>query len=122
MEIDSEDVAILHLVSDTGVPVTIGLDYVARARTRNVEIIGEAANARLDLANGELTLTQPDGSVERHTDGFDTDAAYKLQFTELLASIESGTPTRIPLHEGLRATKIAIEAKGRTTSFESPSI
>lgn len=106
----SNDVALLHLRSDGGLPISIGLDYVSRTPVRNVEIVGDAASARLDFIARSLTLTGPDGIIEVRTDGFSADDAYRLEIAELLDGIERGAATRLPLHEGLKATRVAIAA------------
>ena len=110
LELACEDVALLHLTSADGLPISVGLDYVSRTPVRNVEIVGEDASARLDFIGRRLTLTGPHGVVETMDAGFDIEAAYTTQFAELIGAIEQGTGTRLPLHEGLKATRLAIAA------------
>jgi predicted dehydrogenase len=110
LDIACEDVALLHLSGDDGLPISISLDYVSRTPVRSIEIIGEAASARLDFVARQLTLSGADGELERVEDGFDVDAAFRLELLELLNAGEDGRGTRLPLHEGLRATQLAIAA------------
>lgn len=110
LPIQSDDVASLHVSGSDGVPVAIGLDYVARDRVRNVEVVGEDGSARLDLVAGSLTLTREGGLKERITTGFDIDAAFVEELAELIRAQRGGGATQLPLHEGLRANRLAIQA------------
>ena len=110
LDLACEDVALLHLSGEDGLPISISLDYVSRMPVRNIEIVGEAASARLDFIARQLTLSGPDGELERVDDGFDVEAAFRLELSEVLNACEKGTRTRLPLHEGLRATHLAIAA------------
>jgi predicted dehydrogenase len=110
LEINCEDVALLHLSADGGLPISINLDYVSRAPVRNIEVVGELASARLDLVARRMTLTGAHETVEEVIEGFDLMAAYRLELTELLDAAAGIAQTRLPLHEGLRATRLAIAA------------
>lgn len=110
LDLSCEDVALLHLSGDDGVPVSIDLDYVSRMPVRSLDIVGEIASARLDFIGRRLTLTGKDGLIDDVTDGFDYAGAYRLQFAELLDAIDGKAATRIPIKEGMRATCLAIAA------------
>ena len=111
LAITSEDVAHLQLSGPAGFPIAVGLDYLSRTRVRNVEIIGENANARLDLAGSLLELREGDAVVERTGEGFDYDAAFIMEIEELLNASETGGSTSTPLQEGLRSTRLGIQAR-----------
>ena len=110
LELDCEDVALLHLSGEAGEPIAIALDYVSRNPARTIQIVGEEATATLDFIGRSLVLQGPDGVIESTGEGFDAAAAYRLQLEELLAAMAGGPAPRLPLHEGLRATHLAIEA------------
>lgn len=110
LELACEDVALIHLTGERGELLSIALDYVSRTPIRYVEVVGDMASARLDFIARRLTLTGPDGVVETVEEGFDIAAAYKLELAELLAAVEGTGSTRLPLAEGLRATRLAIAA------------
>jgi predicted dehydrogenase len=114
LDIACEDVAHLSLAALDGLPIAIGLDYVSRVPVRSIEIVGEDASARLDFIARTLDYIGADG-FERSNDGFDSCAAYRAAMEELVLAVESGSPTKLPLHEGLRATRLAIEAHSRAT-------
>ena len=66
LEIDVEDTVKALLVSQSGVPVEVSLDYLSRQYRRGIEIVGEAATVRLDWArellqveDGEATESEP---------------------------------------------------------------
>lgn len=113
LELACEDVAQLTLSSPAGMPISIGLDYVSHRPVRTIEIIGEAGNARIDFIAGEAVLDLRGGERVTITKGFSAAEAYRKEITELLVAIETGSETRIPLAEGLKATFIAIEAHTR---------
>lgn len=111
LEIQSEDVASLHLSGDCGVPISIGLDYAARRKVRNIEIVGDLGSARLDFVEGVLERAGLDGAITRWTDGFDLDQAFRDELKEWIDAVMEGGPTTMPLHEGLRSNRIAIRAR-----------
>jgi len=110
LELSCEDVALLHLRGADDVPIAIDLDYVARTPIRVVQIVGDEGSATLDFIGRRLLLTGRDGIREDMRKGFNVADAYRSQFVEFLDAIETGSPTRIPLAEGLRATRLAIAA------------
>ena len=111
LDVKSEDVASLHLSGNCGVPISIGLDYAARRKVRNIEIVGDQGSARLDFVEGVLERVGPDGSITRWTDGFDLDRAFIDELKEWIDAVMNGGPTTMPLHEGLRSNRIAIRAR-----------
>ena len=106
LAIACEDVALLTLAAVDGALVGIALDYVSRRPVRRLDIVGETGTARLDFI--AKTLTLGDEVVE---EGFDFDQAYRDSLAELIAAVRTGTPTSLPVSEGLRATRLAIEAR-----------
>ena len=112
LEIDAEDVAQLALRAPTGTLVSVQLDYVARRPLRRLQLVGEQGTITWDLPARRCTL-QAAGTPEVTADGFDTGGMYVTAMQELLAAIEGGAATSLPLHEGLRATALAIAANHR---------
>ncbi len=110
LEIDAEDVAALTLRGAAGELLSVQLDYVSRTPVRRIHIVGDEASATWDLPARSLALHGPAGRSERHDEGFAVDAAYLEAMAELIAAARGGKPTRLPLHEGLRATRLAIAA------------
>ena len=111
LEIESDDAALLTLRAAGNVLIGIALDYVSRRPVRTIEIVGDEATARLDFIARELVLVGPDGPLDVVRDGFDLDEAYRAELAELIAAVQSGAPTSLPVAEGLRATRLAIAAQ-----------
>ena len=110
LEIDSEDVATLALRGGAGELLSVQLDYVSRVPVRRIHIVGDAASATWDLPGRSLALRGPAGLDEKTGAGFDVDAAYSEAMAELIGAARGAAPARLPLHEGLRATRLAIDA------------
>lgn len=108
--IESEDVATLVLRGAAREQIAIQLDYVARSPVRRIHIVGDRGSAVWDLSARMLRLTDAMGKVEVIDDGFDLAPAYVTAMEELITARETGSATRLPLHEGLKATGIAIAA------------
>lgn len=111
LETDCEDVALLHLLGSDGLPIEIALDCVSRQPTRKIVVVGDRATATLDFVERTLSLETPQDGAVRIEARFAVDDAYQLQLTELLAASRGEGSTRLPLHEGLKATRIAIAAR-----------
>ena len=63
LEIDVEDTVRTILVSATGVPIVIELDYLSRTYRRGIEITGSDGTIRFDWSLGSITVERP-GSTE----------------------------------------------------------
>jgi len=120
LEIDSEDVATLALRGGAGELLSVQLDYVSRVPVRRIHIVGDEGSATWDLPARSLELRGPDGRHERSAEGFDVDAAYLEAMAELVAAMRGTAPTRLPLHEGLRATRLAIDANAAIRAEPKP--
>lgn len=112
LSIRSEDVAHLALEGAARELVGVQLDYVSRVPVRRIHIVGDEASATWDLPRKSLELHAPGGGT-RITEGFDTAAAYVDAMRELVDAAAHGTPTSLPLADGLPATAIAIRANAR---------
>lgn len=110
LDIRSEDTATLVLLSPDGAQAAIQLDYVSRTPVRRLAIVGDRGTATWSLTARELLFHDETGLVERSTEGFDTADAYVVAMRELVAAARAGTPTSLPLADGLPATRLAIAA------------
>ncbi len=119
LEIDAEDVALLALRGGNGELLSVQLDYVSRQPLRRLHLVGDAGTIAWDLHARRCQLLRP-GLPDAHGEGFDTGATYHDAMEELLNSITTGSATSLPLHEGLRATGLAIEANRRLRSDTNP--
>lgn len=112
LEIRSEDVALLALRSTDGLPIAVQLDYVSRKPIRRLLAIGDQGNIHWDLISKTCVLHRP-GKPDVFGEGFNTTDAYITEIRELIAAVEFGTPTSLPLIETLRSTRLAIEANSK---------
>lgn len=112
LEIAAEDVALLTLQGAGGALASVQLDYVCRRPVRRLHIVGDQGSAHWDLL-GRRAVLQCAGNDDEPAEGFDTAGAYVTAMEELLLAIETGSPTSLPLHEGLRATALALAANQR---------
>ncbi|HEU5068309.1 MAG TPA: Gfo/Idh/MocA family oxidoreductase [Sphingomicrobium sp.] len=111
LELACEDTALLALRAQDGILVSVALDYVSRAPTRSIRIIGDEATLSLDFIRCRLERITAGGITDAITYGFETDLAYQAELMDLIAAIRAGTATRLPLREGLRSTRLSIEAR-----------
>ena len=118
LQIDAEDVALLALRAAAGTLVSVQLDYVARRPLRRLQLVGDKGTIHWDLPGRACTL-QVAGAADESADGFDTGATYVTAMQELLAAVETGARTSLPLHEGLRANALAIVANHRIRSTQA---
>jgi predicted dehydrogenase len=109
LDIEAEDVALLALRGHKGLPVAVQLDYVSRLPVRRLLAVGDRGNVHWDLPSRRCVLQRP-GQPDVEAEGFDTAQAYVHATDELLAAVELGLPTSLPLLDGLRATRLAVEA------------
>lgn len=110
LEIDSEDTAVIHLCGPDELPIEVALDYVSRKPVRRITVVGDQATAQLDFINRKLIMEYQDQDLVADT-RFEFDTAYRLQLIELFAASQGRGRTRLPIHEGLKATRVAIEAR-----------
>ena len=118
LQIDAEDVALLALQASAGTLVAVQLDYVARRPLRQLKLVGDQGSIHWDLPGRRCTL-QVAGAADENADGFDTGATYVTAMQDLLAAAETGARTSLPLHEGLRATALAIAANHRIRTLHA---
>lgn len=111
LAIASEDTALIHLRSATGVLVSVALDYVSRRPVRRIDIVGDEATLRLDMIGKRLEVISAGNIVETYTEGFDVDQAYRAEIAELVIAARTGEATRLPIEEGLRSNRLAIAAR-----------
>jgi predicted dehydrogenase len=111
LEIDSEDVALIHLRGPDELPIEVALDYVSRRPVRRINIVGDRATAVLDFIERKLKMECHESGVSMADTRFELDAAYRLQLAELFIASQGKGITRLPLHEGLKATRLAIAAR-----------
>ena len=72
LEIDVEDTVRTTLVTASGIPVAIDLDYLSRTYRRGMEIIGTEGTARFDWPLRSVTVERPGATdVFDVTDGVD---------------------------------------------------
>jgi predicted dehydrogenase len=112
LEIQAEDVALIALQAPGGALISVQLDYVCRRPVRRVHIVGDRGSVLWDLPGRQGLLQRP-GQDDLPAEGFDAAAAYVGSMEELLLALETGSPTSLPLHEGLRATALAVAANQR---------
>ena len=120
LEIESEDVALLALAGTNALPIAVQLDYVSRVPLRRLLAVGDRGSIHWDLPSQRCVLQRP-GKPDMSSDGFDTTQAYLSAMEELIVALESGIPTSLPLFEGLRATRLAIEANTLIRRTEVPA-
>lgn len=113
LEIESEDVALIHLRGPDELPIEVALDYVSRRPVRRINVVGDQATAVLDFIDQKLTMEFEEGGISIADTRFEVDKAYRLQLAELLLASQRKGFTRLPLHEGLKATSLAIAANLR---------
>lgn len=113
LDLRCEDVALLTLRGQDGVPIQIALDYVSRSPVRAITVVGDEATAKLDFIARQVTLVGPDGPIEQSGEGFAIDDAYRAELIDLVEAAVMGRDALLPLREGMRATLIAIAAHGQ---------
>jgi predicted dehydrogenase len=87
LEIDVEDTVRALLVAESGVPVSVELDYLSRQYRRGVEITGEAGTLIYDWATGLVEVREPGRTVsERFTNPVAD--SYQREMAEFLGVVD----------------------------------
>lgn len=110
LELDVEDTVRALLVTGTGAPVDLSLDYLSRTYRRGVELVGSEATARYDWARGLLDIEDASGRSERR---FDTPVgrSYELEAAAFLRFVADGDAPPVDGRAGLRSLELAHEIR-----------
>jgi predicted dehydrogenase len=90
LEIDVEDVALLHLRHEGTAVSSIALDYLDRSYRRGCRIVGSEASVEWSWPDERIRVLHPDGRVEERSAPSAVDPAYSAQLSAFVAVAEGG--------------------------------
>lgn len=90
LEIDVEDVALLHLRHAGGAVSAIALDYLDRSYRRGCRIVGSEASVEWSWPEQRIRVLGPAGSVEQRAAPSAVDPAYSAQLAAFVAVAAGG--------------------------------
>lgn len=111
LDVDVEDIAHLTLLTHSGFPVFINLDFCRRVSHRSCTLHGAEGTLSWDALAHSVTLSAPSGDT--HVSSFDVerDDLYKAQLLHFLTCIEGGEAPQVSLDDGLSTLKIIDAAR-----------
>ena len=90
LEIDVEDVALLHIRHEGAAVSSIALDYLDRSYRRGCRIVGSEASVEWSWPDERIRVLHPDGRVEERTAPSAVDPAYSAQLAAFVAVAAGG--------------------------------
>ncbi len=113
LEIDSEDTALISLLTAKGVPVQLRMDYWRNPPVKKMNIVGEKGEINWDYHSGEASLFDTE-TVRKNVslpDNWERNDLFIATMKNFLEAIANNTSPRIPVAEGIEVLKIAMAAK-----------
>jgi predicted dehydrogenase len=114
LEVDVEDFVVTQLEYGAGAAIavaTLHLDYLRRPAVRSCEAIGEDGRIALNLLDGRLVRTTPDGAVAIEEHAFERNDLFVAEVRHFLGCL-SGTETPMAtLRDGAMSLKLALAAR-----------
>jgi predicted dehydrogenase len=117
LEIDVEDTVKAQLMTDSGVPVEVSLDYLSRRYRRGIEVIGTDATLRLDWARRTLEIENA-VEVTQEPVEWAIDLSYQREARRLLAFADDALKPPVDAISGARS--MALAGAIRLCSLTSP--
>jgi len=115
LEIDVEDVASILLnyeINNKNIPIHIHEDYIQIPPSRKCKIIGTKGKIEFDLLNSILVYYDEDGNeILKKEYEFERNDMFKEELKIFLDAVKERKRTIIPIEEGIKSLKIAIEIK-----------
>lgn len=90
--IATEEVADLSWVSNSGVAVSIRLDYLSRVHRRRLSVVAERGTVDWDLRSGDVTVTRLEGPTLHLSLGVDRDLTFAEMDRAFLAAAGGDVP------------------------------
>lgn len=116
LEIDVDDMAVMHLRHSSGMRATIHLDYFQRPASHYLEIIGTQGTIRWDNSDGIVHLYQAETALWKTfspPQGFERNDMFLSEMRHFLAVIRGEEQSVCTLEDGIRALSLALQAMER---------
>jgi predicted dehydrogenase len=111
LEIDVEDVALLHLRHASGALSSVQLDYLDRSYRRGCRVVGSEGTVSWDWGEEAVTVLRPGREPERRPAPSDVQAAYRAQAAAFAAAVGGGGGGLVSGEEGLAALRVIDAAR-----------
>ncbi|NPV86541.1 MAG: Gfo/Idh/MocA family oxidoreductase [Anaerolineae bacterium] len=113
LEIDVDDIAVMHLYHSSGVRATIHLDYFQQPASHHLEIIGTQGTIRWDNSDGVVHLYQAESASWKTfspPQGFERNDMFLDEMRHFLAVIRGEEQSICTLEDGIRTLSLALQA------------
>ncbi len=113
LEIDSEDTALISLLTKQNVPVQLRMDYWRKPSVRKMNIVGEKGEIDWDYYSGEASLSREGAVIKKASlpDNWERNDLFLSIMKNFLEAIKNNSIPRSPLTEGIEVLKTAMAAK-----------
>jgi predicted dehydrogenase len=91
LQVDVEDVALLHARFASGALGSFSLDYLDRSYRRGAHIAGDLGSARWSWRDEVVEVFGGDGRVEAFPAPSAVDESYRLEIAEFMSAVEAGS-------------------------------
>jgi len=112
LPVNAADTAVALLRTDTGIPVTVGMDYVSRQPVRRYVFVGDEGTLYWDLQACMLTLCTAGGTRElcSNPSDFSVAATYPAELAEWLEAIgQQCAPSTCALPSALPGARLMLD-------------
>jgi len=121
LDINTEDVAEILLVMQSGAHASIHLDYVRRDYNRSLEIIGEQGTIQLQFQNNTLRWFTPNRKLwqSRHWPGVTTNSMYLEEMSHFLNVLSGAERPQLNASQARDVLAVALTAKQAARNYQS---
>ena len=106
------------LLTNTGVPVTLHIDYLQRPPCRRMKIVGSRGAIEWDYYLGTASAVL-DGKLKEGSsvpEGWERNDMFLAIMSDFLDAVRAGRTPRVPLGDGIETLRIALELKAQLPS------
>jgi predicted dehydrogenase len=113
LEINTEDLAEVHYISESNTLVSIHMDYLVQGYSRHFEIIGEKASVFGDFYNNTVMVVGKNNTIIEKVsyENFSRNSMYVELMESYIRSYGKNRKSPIDIYDGLEILKIALMIK-----------
>ena len=118
LDLAVEDHLTAMLLTKSGVPVTLHVDYLQRPPCRRMKIVGSRGTVEWDYYLGTASAVV-DGKLKEGSSvpkGWERNDMFLAIMSDFLDAVRAGRTPRVPLEDGVETLRIALELKAQLPS------